>query len=244
MYRIFLAVLCLILTIVAQNSTVLYSEYSWLSLPATHQLPLPHNGKYANINGIRIWYTIYGSSKGIPVLFLHGGFANSDYWGLQIKELKSVYRCILMDSRGQGRSTMSSSSITYGLMSSDVIALLNYLNIEKVNLIGWSDGAIIGLNIAMKYQNRLNSLFAFAANYNYIGVNDITTSSVFTTYLQRSQSEYEKINPENNYTNLYNNMMTIWSTTPNWSQQNFTQINNSLPIWIVDADHEEAIYRK
>ena len=149
-----------------------------------------------------------------------------------------------MDSRGQGRSTISSSSITYDLMSSDVIGLLNYLNIEKVNLIGWSDGAIIGLNILIKYKNRLNSLFAFAANYNYTGVKDITTSSLFMTYLQRSHSEYEKINPENNYTNLYNNMITMWSTTPNWSQQNFTEISNNLPIWIVDADHEEAIYRE
>jgi pimeloyl-ACP methyl ester carboxylesterase len=149
-----------------------------------------------------------------------------------------------MDSRGQGRSTMSSTGISYDLMASDVIALLDYLGIQKTHLVGWSDGAIIGLNIAMKYSNRLNSLFAFAANYIPSGAKDISISPVFTAYLQRSQTEYESMNPLNDYPSLFNNMTLMWSTTPNWTQQDFGKIDQNLPVWIVDADHEEAIYRE
>jgi pimeloyl-ACP methyl ester carboxylesterase len=187
---------------------------------------------------------MYGPTNAAPVLFLHGGFARSDYWGLQVEQLKSSYRCILMDSRGQGRSTMSSANITYDLMASDVIGLLDYLGIQQTHLVGWSDGAIIGLNIAIKYSNRLISLFAFAANYIPSGVKDVYNSTVFTTFLQRTQGEYETLNPNNNFSYLYNNLTTMWNTYPNWTQQDFAKINQNLSVWIVDADHEEAIFRE
>ncbi|CAF4384384.1 unnamed protein product, partial [Adineta steineri] len=87
------------------------------------------------------------------------------------------------------------------------------------------------------------SLFPFAANYIPSGVKDISNSIVFTTFLNRSQIEYQAINPAPNYTNLYNYLTTMWATLPNWTQQDFAKINPNLPVWIVDADHEEAIFR-
>ncbi|CAF4100335.1 unnamed protein product, partial [Adineta steineri] len=227
----------------SQNSTVLYSIYPWLRLPPTPQLPAPVTGSSVQINNVSIWYTTYGPVGAPPLLFIHGGFGQSAYWGLQVAQLKSSYRCILMDSRGQGRSTVTPAGITYDLMASDVIGLLNYLGIQQTHLVGWSDGAIIGLNVAINYPNRLLSLFAFAANYIPSGVKDISNSIVFTTFLSRSQIEYQAINPAPNYTNLYNYLTTMWATLPNWTQQDFAKINPNLPVWIVDADHEEAIFR-
>lgn len=226
------------------DSTILDSEYPWLRLPRTPTLPMPCVEQYAEINGVTIWYTTYGPNDGVPVLFLHGGFANSNYWGFQVKELKSIYRCILMDSRGHGRSTTSSADITYDRMTTDVVALLDYLAIPKVNLVGWSDGAIIGLNIAMKYPDRLSSLFVFGANYIYTGVKDVSTSRVFMAYLERTRAEYETMNPINDYPSLYNNLTTMWSNSPNLSQENFMMIDSKLPVWIVDGDHEEAFHRE
>ncbi|CAF4527836.1 unnamed protein product [Rotaria socialis] len=182
-------------------------------------------------------------SCGIPILFLHGGFGNSDYWGFQIQALKSSYQCIVMDSRGQGRSTSSSANITYDLMAADVIGLLNYLGITQAHIVGWSDGAIIGLNLAMNSPNRLVSLFAFAANYNTSGAKDISLSSVFNAYLTRTQIEYEQMNPINDYQSLYNNLTTMWSTLPDWNQSDFAKIPSTIYAWIVDGDHEEVIYR-
>ncbi len=54
-------------------------------------------------------------------------------------------------------------------MADDYVALLDYLHIDKVDLVGWSDGGIIGLDIAMRYPDRLNSLFAQAANVSPAG---------------------------------------------------------------------------
>ena len=147
------------------------------------------------MNGIRIWYAEFG--KGEPVLFVHGGLANSDYWGNQVRALVAAhYRVIVMDSRGHGRSTRNAQPYGYDLMSGDVIGLLDYLKIRKVALVGWSDGAIIGLDIAMHHPDRLSKLFAFAANIDPSGVGDVSHSPVVQRIHSRVRaSEYAKLSP-------------------------------------------------
>lgn len=243
MYKLFVLLCCLSFCLTEHRSVIVNSKYPWLSLPITPALPSPIYDNYLSINNVSIWYTMYGPTDGIPVLFLHGGLANSDYWGLQVEELKSTYRCILMDSRGHGRSTMSSDHLTYDLMTNDVLGLLDYLAISKTHLIGWSDGAIIGLNLAMKYSDRLMSLFAFGANYVHTGSLDISKSIVFNAYLNRTHLEYEQVNPSPNYTNLFQSLMNMYSIFPNWTAADFEKINTDLFIWIVDGDHEEVIAR-
>ncbi|CAF3695413.1 unnamed protein product [Adineta steineri] len=245
MHIIYILFLCILPCIAKPNqcSPVLDSIYPWMRLPQTPSLPEPLQGSTVKINGVTIWYAIYGPKDAPPVLFSHGGFGHSAYWGLQIKALMSKYRCIVMDSRGHGRSTVSSAGITYDLMASDIVALLDHLKIQKAHMVGWSDGAINILNVAMKYPNRQLSMFAFAANYIPSGVKDISASPVFTGFLTRSQCEYNLINPQKNYTYLNSCLMTMWATLPNWNQKDFAKITNKIPVWIVDADREEAIYR-
>ncbi|UJR06854.1 hypothetical protein I4U23_011143 [Adineta vaga] len=220
--------------------------YPWLDLLSTPSLPHPNEGSFLQLTNHRIWYNIYGKSTYSPVLFLHGGLANSDYWGLQIEELKSEYQCIVMDSRGQGRSSALSSStesISYGLMTSDVIALLDYLHFDKVHLIGWSDGANIGLNLAMNYPERLYSLFSFAPNYKP-GDSNAPIPPLFMTYLQRTEFEYKRFHSGEEYQILFGNLLTMWHENPNWTKIDFDRISNDLPIWIVSGDHDEVIPRE
>ena len=92
------------------------AEQQWLTLPATPSLPKPTQSGYAPVNGIRIWYATFG--RGEPVLLLHGGLANSSYWGNQVPPLARHYRVVVMDSRGHGRSTRDERPYGYDLMSS------------------------------------------------------------------------------------------------------------------------------
>ena len=241
----FVFALCCLLTLTQVGScTVINSEYPWLRLPPTPQLPYPHHGQYAQINNISIWYTIYGPTNGVPVLFLHGGLANSNYWGLQVQQLQSTYQCILMDSRAQGRSPSSSVNLTYDLMTSDVVHLLDLLGFSKVNVVGWSDGANIGLDLAMKHPDRLYSLFAFGANYKPSDEHDKPMPPVFAAYLKRAQAEYEALNPSKKYQILFNDLLTMWASYPKWTEVDLGKIPSDLPVWIVDGDHEEAINRE
>src|SRR5205085_489407 len=84
-------------------------------------------------------------------------------WGNQVKSLQARYRIIVMDSRGHGHSSRDDKPYGYDLMASDVIALMDFLKIPKVAIVGWSDGAIIGLDIALNHPGRLTKLLAIAA---------------------------------------------------------------------------------
>ncbi len=122
-------------------------------MPPTPALPTPELSGTAPVNGIRLWYAVYG--HGDPVILVHGGLANSDYWGLQIPVLARRYQVIVLDSRGHGRSTRTAAPIGYDAMASDVLALMDTLQVRKAALVGWSDGAIIGLDIAIHHPERL-----------------------------------------------------------------------------------------
>src|SRR6202011_3044366 len=84
--------------------------------------------------------------------FLHGGLANTDYWGDQVPAVAAHHTVILMDSRGHGRSTRDARPYGYDLMADDVTALMDSLKIAKADIVGWSDGAILGIDLAMRHK--------------------------------------------------------------------------------------------
>ncbi|WP_150467076.1 alpha/beta fold hydrolase [Francisella sp. SYW-9] len=234
-------IICLWLAFILSLTTVYASTHQWLKLPPTPTLPKAEKSGYANVNGIRLWYAEFG--KGKPVIMLHGGVGNSNYWGNQVRALEKHYKVIVIDSRGQGRSTNDGSLITYKLMASDVIAFMNSINLKKAAIVGWSDGANTGLELAINYPNRVSRLFAFAANSNPKAIKDYAKSPVFSKYVARSQIEYEKLSlTPNGYDNLLKEIANMWATKPNLTKKQLNSIK--VPVWIVDSQDEEAIKRE
>jgi pimeloyl-ACP methyl ester carboxylesterase len=213
----------------------------WLTLPPTPKLPKALHSSLAPVNGIKIWYAEFGHGR--PVIMIHGGLANANYWGKQVPALDKHYRVIVMDSRGHGRSTRNSQPYGYDLMSSDVLGLMDYLKIKKAAIVGWSDGAIIGLDIAMHHPERVSKLFAFAANSDPSGVADIAKSPVFNAYIARAGEEYKRLSPTpTQYKAFVDQITKMWETQPHWTAADLAKIH--VPTWIVDADHDEAIKRE
>lgn len=212
----------------------------WMTLPPTPTLPQARESGYAPVNGIRIWYAVFGHGR--PVIMVHGGLANANYWGNQVPALAEHYEVIVMDSRGHGRSTRNAEPFGYDLMSSDVLGVMDYLKIEKAAIVGWSDGAIIGLDIAMHHPDRISKLFAFAANSDPSGVKDVSKSPVFNAYIARTEKEYAKLSPTPTEFNAFlSQIEKMWATQPHWTATDLESIH--VPTWIVDADHDEAIKR-
>jgi len=174
---------------------------------------------------------------------LHGGLASADYWGRQVRALQTHYQVIVMDSRGHGRSSRDAQPFGYDLMASDVLALMDHLGIKKAAIVGWSDGAIIGLDIAMHHPERVSKLFAFAANSDPSGVADIAKSDVFNAYIARAGEEYKRQSPTpTEYKAFVEEITKMWETQPKWTDADLARIK--VPTWIVDADHDEAIKRE
>jgi pimeloyl-ACP methyl ester carboxylesterase len=217
------------------------ADPQWLTLPPTPTLPKPERSGYAPVNGIRLWYAVFG--RGEPVILLHGGLANANYWGNQVPALAKRYRVIVMDSRGHGRSTRNAQPYGYDLMADDVLGLMDFLKIRKAAIIGWSDGAILGLDIAQRHPERLTKLFAFAANSDPSGVADISKSPVFNAFIARAEKEYAALSPTpTEYQAFLAQIEKMWATQPNWTEAQLQKI--TVPVWIVDADHDEAIKRE
>jgi len=215
----------------------------WEQLPATPELPKPDRSGMAAVNGIRIWYAVFG--QGEPVVFLHGGMGSSNYWGLQVPAVALHYQVIVLDSRGQGRSTWSSEPpISFHLMASDVLAVMDTLHIPKAALVGWSDGAIIGLDIAIHNPERLTKLFAFAANSDPSGLKDgADQKAAFSGYFRRVKEEYQKLSPAPDQLKLFSEQFDrMEDTEPHFSDDQLRGIK--VPTWIVDGDRDEIIKRE
>jgi pimeloyl-ACP methyl ester carboxylesterase len=213
----------------------------WLTLPPTPSLPKTEHSGYAPVNGIKVWYAAFG--EGEPVVFLHGGLANANYWGLQIPVVAQHYRTIVMESRGHGRSTRDDRPYGYDLMADDVVALLDFLKIERAAIVGWSDGGILGLDLAIRHPGRVSKVFAFAANTDPSGVIDGTEKNpTFAAYIERAGHEYAKLSATpNGYNAFVDAISKMWATQPNWTAQQLGAIKT--PVLVVDGDHDEAIKR-
>jgi pimeloyl-ACP methyl ester carboxylesterase len=213
----------------------------WLNLPPTPTLPKATQSGLATVNGIKVWYAMFG--RGEPVLLLHGGLANANYWGHQVRALQRHYQVIVMESRGHGRSSRNQEPYGYDLMASDVIGLLDRLKIKKAAIVGWSDGAISGLDIAMKHPERVSKLFAFAANSDPSGVADIASNDVFNAYIARAGEEYKRLSPTPTaYRSFVAEITKMWESQPKWTASDLAGVK--VPTWIVDGDHDEAIKRE
>ena len=119
-------------------------------------------GRYANVNGIKIYYEEYG--QGEPVLLLHGNSSSISLFEKQIPELSKQFHVIAVDTRGQGKSSEDGKMYTYDLFADDMNALLDHLHLDSVNVLGWSDGGNTGLIMAMKYPAKVKKLVAMGAN--------------------------------------------------------------------------------
>lgn len=119
-------------------------------------------GKYAGVNGIRIYYEEYG--EGEPLLLLHGNSCSISWFSKQIPELSKNFHVIAVDTRGQGKSSEDGKTYTYDLFAEDMNALLDYLHLDNVNILGWSDGGNTGLIMAMKYPKKVKRLVTMGAN--------------------------------------------------------------------------------
>jgi len=120
-------------------------------------------GGYKEVNGIRMYYEIYGSGK--PFVLLHGSGGSIRNARPKIDFFKQYFKVIAIDSRAHGKSIDSTTkNLTYEQMAYDVKVLLDSLNIDSAYVSGQSDGGILGLLIAINYPKKISRLVTYGAN--------------------------------------------------------------------------------
>lgn len=213
----------------------------WQTLPPT---PAPVAGAQhgrADVNGIHLYYATIG--RGSPVILLHGGLSNSDYFGHQVRSLMKHHQVIVVDSRGHGRSSRDAQPFGYDLMTDDVVALMDTLKLRRADLVGWSDGAIIGIDMAIRHPDRVGKVVAFAANTRPEGViPGVEKNPTFAAFIRRGGDEYRRLSPTpKEYDAFVAQIGRMWASQPNWSDAQLKAIRT--PVLVMDGDHDEAIKR-
>jgi pimeloyl-ACP methyl ester carboxylesterase len=197
--------------------------------------------QYAQINDVKIHYKIYG--KGSDVLFLlHGSMECMTEWEKQIPDFSKRYKVIAIDNRGHGKSTFTDRKLDYYLLSEDVRALMSVLKIDSAHFVGFGDGGIIGLYLAIHHPEMVRKLVAIGANYK------VDTSVVYHEVLVKvkawdSDKVYQFV--RNNFRGWPNDkllgpfterMKTMLLTEPNLTTSDLKKIK--CPTLFMTGDHD------
>jgi pimeloyl-ACP methyl ester carboxylesterase len=205
----------------------------------------PTAGKYVNVNDIKVYYEVYG--EGEPLLLLHGNSGSIESFVFQIPELSKHFKVIAIDSRAQGRSSDSDQEISYALMASDMSELIDKLNLGKVNIVGWSDGGNIGLELAYSHPEKILKVITFGANYsneNFLAPPDsikmdpndpiiVRTSLLMKRYM----TALERLSPDKGRIPIIKKKLEVLMTKyPNFNPGQLKTIN--VPFMVVVGDHD------
>lgn len=195
-----------------------------------------HGGARADIRGISLYYETFGD--GPPVLVLHGGGSALESMHYQITRLAVDHRVIAPDSRGHGRSTDGPGPLHYADMADDVIALMDRLHVAKADVVGWSDGGIIALDLAMRYPARIGRIVTLGANFNPDGLIDKPTLPVvIDTSPGGANLVYRLTSPTPDHWPVFiAKVQTLWATEPHYTLADLGAIRS--PALIIAGEHD------
>lgn len=217
-----------------------------VTIPLPPPLPAPQASGYVAVNGVKLWYAQFG--QGRPVILLEGGLDSTAAWGYLVPALERNYRVIAIDTRCQGRSTCSAAPLDYHLFAEDIAAAMRALHVRRAAILGWSDGAIIGLDLALHHPDRVTRLFAYGANSNVAATVNVPVPQSAEDKARDAFNEawekriYQAQSPTPNGWNAINaRVNTLWQTQPNFTAAELRSIH--VPTWIVDGDRDADIKR-
>jgi pimeloyl-ACP methyl ester carboxylesterase len=202
-------------------------------------LPEAEQQGYVDHDGARIWYTTHGS--GAPVILLHGGLGHSGNWGEQVPALIDAgYRAVLIDSRGHGRSTRDSRPYLYELMASDVLAVMDALQLERAALVGWSDGACTAMVLGMQAPERVTGVFFFGCNMDPSGTKEFVATPIINRCFSRHAKDYAQLSATPDaFDEFVGAVSQMMKTQPNYSASDLAEVH--VPVAIVQSEHDEFI---
>ncbi len=194
-------------------------------------------------DGARIWYATYGF--GAPVVLLHGVLGHGGNWGYQVPALIATgFQTIVIDSRGHGRSTRDARPFSYELLASDVLAVLDALELEHAALVGWSDGACTALILAMKAPSRVVGVFFFGCNMDPSGTKDLTFPNlILDSCFHRHARDYARLSATpKDFRDFVEAVGLMQKTQPTCLATDLAEV--CVPVTIVQSEHDEFIKRE
>ena len=210
-----------------------------------------HNsGEYFSIGDARIYYETTGTENCPVLLLLHGGFGNIEDFNIILPDLKHRFKIIGIDSRGQGKSTIGSKTLTYELIQKDIESILAHPKVDTLSIIGFSDGGIIAYRLASLTSLRIEKLITIGAEWNFKNTESIReifvniTGESWRKKFPSTYDAYQKLNPEPDFDFIADSIVKMWIDPNSSGYPNEAVKNIVCPLLIVRGDNDPFISRE
>ncbi|MES2660602.1 MAG: alpha/beta hydrolase [Verrucomicrobiota bacterium] len=221
----------------AVKETTDLSNLDTMTIP---EIPNRTQGERFTVNGIELYYETFGA--GDPLLLIHGGGATIESWFAQIPDFSEKYKVIVPDSRGHGRTNDAAGPINFGLMASDFAALLDHLGMKGVSIVGWSDGGVIGLQMAMSRPDLVRKVVTLGAHARPDGM-----TAEFKAEVEGSSPDhfpailvegYKALSPDGpeHWPVVFEKLKSMWLTLPNFQDEELKRIQCPVLLMVGEQD--------
>jgi pimeloyl-ACP methyl ester carboxylesterase len=209
-------------------------------------------GEYIELPGVKTWYEVEG--QGDPVLLLHGGFCTNETWDPQRADFAANHRVFLPERRAHGHTPDVEGPLSYHDMSSDTIDFLTSVVEKPAHLVGWSDGGIVALLVAIARPDLVRKIAVTGANFKSApelgmaeGLDELTADA---PDMGMFRAMYEAASPDGpeHWPTVVGKLVEMYRTEPDISLEDLGHISAPTLVLVGDDDivpleHTLELYR-
>jgi pimeloyl-ACP methyl ester carboxylesterase len=201
---------------------------------------------YVEVAAMQVWHEVHGelSEASAPVVLLHGGMAGASSWGAQAPGLTEAgYQVYVPERRGHGHTPDVPGPISYSVMADDTVAYLDDVVARPAHLIGWSDGAVVGLLAAQRRPDQVASLTLIGQYYNSAGrlpgglADTLSPDDEIGAFMRESYAQDSPDGPEH-FDEVFGKVTTMWRTEPEIDLASLSSL--AMPVLVLQGDRDEV----
>lgn len=221
------------------KSVVIIAMFFLLVFQSNGQTGKPVESGYAPVNGIKVYYEVYG--EGQPIILLHGAFYTIEMnWGQLIPELSKTRKVIVIEMQGHGHTPFSERKLDIVTLANDVKGVMDYLKIDSADVAGYSMGGSVAYQFAVQNPQRLRKLVIISSTYKSSGwLPEVNTA--FRDFKPELFADlkptYDAVAPDKtNWTKFLKQMFDFAKVPFDVGDSNISKI--TAPVLIISGDND------
>ncbi|WP_329453974.1 alpha/beta fold hydrolase [Streptomyces sp. NBC_01497] len=198
-------------------------------------------GDYVALPGVTTWYESAGAGE--PVVLLHGGFCTNETWGAQRGDLAVDHRVFLPERRGHGHTPDVQGPLSYEDMAQDTVDFLESVVGGPAHLVGWSDGAIVALLVAIARHDLVRKSVVVGTNFrpaaeSWVEPSMLDDMAPESTDLALFREMYEAVTPDgpDHWPVVAGKILDMWRTQPTLSVDELARVGCPTLVMVGDDD--------